>query len=180
MRIEICATRYKRISSAVQMSDVLSHKSMLLGDNFSPSEMELAPPHILLTLFALLLTLLTVFKMHVRTAPTANTAYLEVYMHIRICIYIWYKYIIYSFVVKTLGSEILEGIGSNYSTFLCSKKCLKKRLITSVLLSLLSKYTIRDGGCTALHCSLFTSFFISVRIFLSHEIFQFCSCIWQL
>ena len=84
VRIEISANRY--ISSAVQMSDVLSHKSMLLGGNFSPSEMELALPHILLTLFALftLLTLLTSFKMHVRTAPTANTAYLEACMHIKV------------------------------------------------------------------------------------------------
>ena len=109
MGIEISANKCKHILAAVQTSDVLSHKSMLLGDNFSPSEMELAPPHILLTLFALLLTLLTVFKMHVRTAPTANTAYLEAYKHVHV-----HKYIKYCFVVETLGSEILEGIRSNY------------------------------------------------------------------
>ena len=76
------------------MSDVLSHKSILLGGNFSPSEMELAPPHILLTLFGLftLLTLITLFKMHKRTALTASTAYLEAYMHISILyIAVWLK-----------------------------------------------------------------------------------------
>ena len=164
MRIEICANRCKHISSAVQMSDVLSHKSMLLGDNFSPSEMELAPPHILLTLFALLLTLLTVFKINVRTAPTANTAYLEVYMHVHV-----HKYIKYCFVVET--HEILEGIRSNYYTLLCSKKMSTKEANYFWSPCLKSSWTA--------HCLHAFSSALGY-IYFSHKIFQFYSCIWQL
>ena len=53
-----------------------------------------------------------------------------------------------------LGCEILEGIWSNYSTLLCSKKCLKRGYLTlfsllKILLTL-KRNTIRDGGSATL------------------------------
>ena len=105
---------------------------------------------------------LTLFKMHIRTAPTANTAYLEVYMHVHV-----HKYIKYCFVVET--HEILEGIRSNYYTLLCSKKMSTKEANYFWSPCLKSSWTD--------HC---LHAFSSALGYFSHKIFHFCSCIWQL